>query len=80
MPKEPRCENGTYTLRAPLLRPFTHMETLVVEGPELNPEVLLFMRGTANPGKPGHPWIKRRFIDKCGKHGETVYLLRPPFQ
>ena len=38
-----------------------------------NPDVLLFMRGTANPGKPGHPWIKRRFIDKCGKHGEKVY-------
>lgn len=38
-----------------------------------NPDVLRMMRGTANPGKPGHPWVKRRFIDKCGKFGEKVY-------
>ena len=38
-----------------------------------NPDVLLMMRGSANPGKPGHPWIKRRFIDKCGKNGEIIY-------
>ncbi len=41
-----------------------------------NPEVIRMMRGTANPGKPGHPWIKRRFIDKCGKKGETIYKYR----
>ena len=34
------------------------------------------MRGTANPGKPGHPWVKRRFIDKCGKLGEKIYRFR----
>ena len=38
-----------------------------------NPEVVLMMRGSANPGKPGHPWIKRRFINKCGKRGEKIY-------
>jgi len=38
-----------------------------------NPNVIRMMRGTANPGKPGHPWIKRRFIDKCGKMGEKLY-------
>lgn len=38
-----------------------------------NPKVVRMMRGTANPGKPGHPWIKRRFIDKCGKQGEKIY-------
>ncbi len=41
-----------------------------------NPEVIRMMRGTANPGKPGHPWIKRRFIDKCGKQGEKIYRFK----
>jgi hypothetical protein len=41
-----------------------------------NPEVIRMMRGTANPGKPGHPWVKRRFIDKCGKLGEKIYRFR----
>ncbi len=38
-----------------------------------NPDVRSFMRGTGNPGKPGHPWVKRRFIDTCGPKGETIY-------
>lgn len=38
-----------------------------------NPDVIPMMKGSANPGKPGHPWIKRRFINKCGKKGETIY-------
>ncbi len=41
-----------------------------------NKDVLCFMRGTGNPGKPGHPWIKRRFIDPCGLQGENVYRYR----
>jgi len=41
-----------------------------------NPDVIRMMRGTANPGKPGHPWVKRRFIDKCGKKGETIYKYK----
>ena len=41
-----------------------------------NPDVIRMMRGTANPGKPGHPWIKRRFIDKCGKLGEHIWKYR----
>lgn len=46
---------------------------LMAENRCKNPEVITMMRGSANPGKPGHPWIKRRFIDKCGKKGEKVY-------
>ena len=41
-----------------------------------NPDVLCFMRGTGNPGKPGHPWIKRRFIDVCGLQGENLYSFK----
>ena len=38
-----------------------------------NKDVIRMMRGTANPGKAGHPWIKRRFINKCGLNGENIY-------
>lgn len=38
-----------------------------------NPAVMLGMRGSANPGKPGHRWLKSRFIDKCGLDGKTIY-------
>jgi len=41
-----------------------------------NPDVMCFMRGTGNPGKPGHPWIKKRFVDTCGEQGETIYRYR----
>lgn len=38
-----------------------------------DPAVRRQMIASANPGKPGHPWIKRRFVDPCGKRGERVY-------
>lgn len=30
------------------------------------------MRASANPGGPGHAWLKRRFITECPPSGETV--------
>ncbi|MCK5652559.1 MAG: terminase family protein [Gemmatimonadetes bacterium] len=38
-----------------------------------NPDVRVQACASGNPGKPGHPWCKRRFIDKCGKKGEKIY-------
>lgn len=38
-----------------------------------NPEVRVQACASGNPGKPGHPWCKRRFIDKCGKRGQKIY-------
>lgn len=35
--------------------------------------VPLRMRASANPGGPGHAWLKSRFVDACGKHGEIAY-------
>lgn len=32
--------------------------------------------GTANPGKPGHHWCKRRFVDPCGRDGKRVIVRR----
>lgn len=48
-------------------------ELLIAECRCPNPNVIRMMRGSANPGKAGHPWIKRRFIDKCGKAGERIH-------
>lgn len=41
-----------------------------------DPEIPCFMRGTGNPGGPGHGWIKKRFIDKCHPDGHP---WRDPF-
>ena len=38
-----------------------------------NPEVRRQAHGSGNPGKPGHGWIKRRFINLCGRQGEHIY-------
>ncbi|MDH3291556.1 MAG: hypothetical protein OEO20_11495 [Gemmatimonadota bacterium] len=46
---------------------------LIAENRCPNPLVRRQMIGTGNPGKPGHPWCKRRFIDRCGKQGQTIY-------
>lgn len=31
------------------------------------------MRASANPGGPGHAWLKRRFIETCGAQGEKIH-------
>lgn len=36
-----------------------------------DPEIPCLMRGTGNPGGPGHGWIKKRFIDKCHPDGDV---------
>lgn len=41
-----------------------------------NPLVRTGWRGSANPGKAGHAWLKRRFVDKCGIDGKTIYARR----
>lgn len=41
-----------------------------------DPSVVRRALGTGNPGYAGHPWIKRRFIKRCGKKGERVYVWR----
>jgi hypothetical protein len=35
--------------------------------------VPLRARASANPIGPGRSWLKERFVDKCGKHGESVW-------
>lgn len=35
------------------------------------PDILLQMRGSANPGGPGHAWVKRRFVDVCTVPGRV---------
>lgn len=41
-----------------------------------NPDVIRMWRGSGNPGKPGHAWIKRRFVNKCGRDGRTVFVRK----
>lgn len=36
--------------------------------------VQTFMRGSANPGGPGHHWLKRRFIQNCPSDGTPVRI------
>lgn len=38
-----------------------------------DPNVRLMMRCSANPGGVGHGWLKRRFIETCGRDGGQVY-------
>lgn len=33
-----------------------------------------YMRASANPGGPGHAWIKRRFVDMCDPSGVPVVV------
>lgn len=38
----------------------------------------LQMRASANPGGPGHYWVKRRFVDVCDPHGKLTYVETLP--
>ena len=49
---------------------------LIAENRCPNPDVRTKMRGTGNPGRPGHAWCKRRFILPCGKTGRKVYVWK----
>lgn len=50
-------------------------ELLMAECRSPNPKIVRMMRGSANPGKSGHAWIKRRFITKCGVDGRRVVIV-----
>lgn len=39
-----------------------------------NPSIRLEFRASANPGGPGHGWLKRRYVIPCGRRGETRYV------
>jgi len=41
----------------------------------IDPGIQSVMRATGNPGGPGHPWIKKRFISKCHHDG---YIYEDP--
>lgn len=41
-----------------------------------DPSVIRMWRGSANPGKPGHAWVKRRFVNTCGRDGRRILVRR----
>jgi hypothetical protein len=41
-----------------------------------DPSIIRMWRGSANPGKPGHAWFKRRFVTPCGIDGKRILLRR----
>jgi hypothetical protein len=41
-----------------------------------DPEIRCGWRGTGNPGKAGHPWVKRRFVIPCGERGQRIIVRR----
>lgn len=41
-----------------------------------DPRIVRMWRGTANPGKGGHAWIKRRFIIPCGADGKRIIVRK----
>lgn len=41
-----------------------------------DPTIRCFWRGSGNPGKAGHPWVKRRFVVPCGIDGKKIVLRR----
>lgn len=38
-----------------------------------DPRIVPQFCGSGNPGRTGHVWTKRRYIDKCGKDGRRIY-------
>jgi len=42
-----------------------------------DPRVVRKARASANPGGPGAPWLKRRFIDRCTPDGRSVAVIDP---
>lgn len=39
------------------------------------PGLVRMMRASANPGGPGHAWIKRRFVSRCPSDGTPIEVL-----
>src|SRR5690606_18109108 len=42
-----------------------------------NPEIICYMRCTANPGGPGHSWVKKRYIEPAEAGKPFVYGRNP---
>lgn len=41
-----------------------------------DPTVIRMWRGSANPGKSGHAWFKRRFVNPCGRDGHRIIIRK----
>ncbi len=41
-----------------------------------DPRIKRQWRGSANPGNVGSQWIKRRFINKCGRDGRRIIITK----
>jgi phage terminase large subunit len=41
-----------------------------------DPTVIRMWRGSGNPGKAGHGWVKRRFVVPCGMDGRRVIVRK----
>jgi len=50
------------------------LEQAEIRSPD--PSILRMWRGTGNPGKAGHTWLKRRFIKPCGEDGRRIIIRR----
>lgn len=50
------------------------LEQAEIRSPD--PSIIRHWRGSANPGKGGHGWIKRRFIEPCGRDGRRIIVRR----
>lgn len=52
------------------------IDTVQAEIRSPDPSIVTQFVGTGNPGRTGHVWIKRRYIDKCGKDGRKLYVRK----
>lgn len=50
------------------------LEQAEIRSPD--PRIVRMWRGTGNPGKAGHAWVKRRFINPCGRDGKRILIRR----
>lgn len=50
------------------------LEQAEIRSPD--PRIPLGWMGSANPGKPGHAWFKRRFVIPCGRDGKRIVVRK----
>jgi hypothetical protein len=50
------------------------VDTLIAELRSPDPSIRRQFVGTANPGFAGHAWVKRRYVDTCGKQGGRAVM------
>lgn len=54
-------------------------QTINLEQSELrspDPLIRCYWRGSGNPGKAGHAWVKRRFVNPCGVDGRRIVVRK----